>query len=160
MCIFYLLSDRCNLLSIQLQMFICYSVFFSSNSSTHNFVTQKNFVPLLLCLLFPRLQATCSPVHLSTRLLVTLSKKASDASRTEAQSLLYSENGDSQKDAACNSAFILSKHAAKRSQVFSPAFLIPLLYWRIKDGLIPALLAISVTLRKLKQLKNECKSYL
>ena len=104
---------------------------------------------------FPCLQATGSLVHL----LLCL-KKPLILHAAEAQSFYIMKNCDSQKDAACNSAFILSKHAAKRSQVFSPAFLIPLLYWRIKDGLIPALLAISVTLRKLKQLKNECKSYL
>ena len=36
----------------------------------------------------------------------------------------------------------------------------PLAYWRISDGFMPARRAMSVTLRNEKYSKNDCKSYL
>ena len=52
--------------------------------------------------------------------------------------------------ATCNSFVIFVRHSARREYVFSPAFFTPLTYWRISDGLMPALLAISFTLKNEK----------
>lgn len=60
------------------------------------------------------------------------------------------ENAANQKLAAVNSFVMLPMHSASRLYVFSPAFFNPLVYWRMSEGLMPARLAMSVTLRNEK----------